>query len=120
MVDPNAQTKADGIAIKVGNVPVAIQSTSLALILGTAGMVWSNFSTLQDKVSDTGAGQAVIEQQLDHLKSQIDSLRVLTAEQAEQRASLAKISMEHALFVAKTEDRLDDLEAVLEKKGRKP
>lgn len=110
MADPNAQTKVDGLTLKVGNVPIAMQGTSLALILGVGGMVYTNFATLQDRVADTSASQAVLGQQMDAMQDKLSAIDSVVKEQELLRAERAQLAARVDLFIATTNMRLESLE----------
>jgi cell division protein FtsX len=116
MATPEEQQQS--LNLKIGNVPVAIQSTSLALIFGVGAMVWSNFGTLQDRVADTSASQIVIEQRLEAVKKQLDVIDIILKEQDTQRSRQSEIAAKLELFEAKTEMRLTILETALDKKKK--
>ena len=68
------QSQMERITATIGGVPVVLQGTSLVFIVGIGGMVYSNFTRMQDQLADAQTRAVVLEQQLDRMQKDFAKL----------------------------------------------
>lgn len=109
-MDKSGQSQMEKITATIGGVPIVLQGTSLIFILGIGGMVYSNFSRMQDQLADAQTRGVVLEQQIGRMQDQFNELATDVNKNADIDTQLVQLRAAMDVALASTDARLSALE----------